>query len=72
MTKKHLDFTIFCIESIAEHLNQNGAELYAKLTNNSSLLDEYIIQHYDTLHSQGKEYIVQDILDVMHKEGLAL
>jgi len=70
MTKKHLDFAIFCIESLAEHLNKNGAEIYTKLTQDSNLLDNYIINHYEALHTQDKEYIVQDILDIMHKEGL--
>ena len=70
MTKKELDFATFCIESIAEHLHLNGATVYKKLTHDSDLLDAYIIKNYDALHTQGKEYIVEDIIDIMHKEGL--
>jgi len=70
MTKKELDFAVFCIESIAEHLDINGADVYAKLSQESNLLDEYIVKYYDSLHTQGKSYIVADILEVMQKEGL--
>jgi len=68
--KKELDFAVFCVESVAEYLDMNGADIYAKLKHESDLLDEYIIKHYDALHTQGKEYIVGDIVDIMQKEGL--
>ena len=31
MDKKRLDFAVFCIENVAEHLNLNGAEVYLLL-----------------------------------------
>jgi len=70
MTKNELDFAVFCIESIAERTGINGANIYNKLKHESDLLDMYIIKHYNTLHTQGKEYIVEDIVDIMRKEGL--
>jgi len=70
MNKKELDFAVFCVESVAEHLGMNGADIYVKLKHESDLLDEYIIENYDALHTQGKEYIVEDIIDIMRKEGL--
>ena len=70
MTKKELDFAVFCIESIAEHLNINGCDVYNLLTVRSKILDEYIVQYYESLHTQGKEYIVNDIVLLMKEEGL--
>ena len=70
MTTEEMYFAVFCIESLAEHLSLNGAEVYAKLSADSDLLDKYIVQHYDTLHTQGKAYIVNDIVEIMQKEGL--
>ena len=32
----------------------------------------YIIPCYDVLHSQGKEYIVEDILTLMEKRGVSI
>ena len=70
MDKKELDFAVFCVESVAEYLGINGADIYAKLKYESDLLDEYIIKNYDALHTQGKEYIVEDIIYIMRKEGM--
>jgi hypothetical protein len=70
MNRKELDFAVFCVESVAEHLRLNGADVYAKLNHESDLLDEYIVKHYDALHTQGKEYIVEEIVEIMQKEGL--
>ena len=70
MNKKELDFAVFCIESVAGHLGVNGADIYTKLKYDSDILDEYIVKCYEALHTQGKEYIVEDIVDFMRKEGL--
>ena len=70
MNKNELDFAVFCIENVADHLNLNGADVYNLLTADSSILDNYIIANYESLHTQGKEYIVQDIVEYMKEEGL--
>jgi len=72
MNKKELQFTVFCIESIAENLNLNGAAVYNLLAVESKILDDYIISNYETLHTQGKEYIVNDIVEYMKKDGLLI
>ena len=69
MTRKELDFAVFCIENVAERLGVSGDVVYRKLTEASDLLDGYIIAYYDSLHTQGKEYIVDDILEIMENEG---
>ena len=70
MTKKQLDFAVFCVENVAEKLDKNGAEIYELLSMKSQILDEYIVAHFDVLHTQGKDYIVNDLLEQMEKEGL--
>ena len=70
MTKEELFFAVFCIENIAERLDIGGDDAYQLLAVQSTVLDEYIIPYYDALHTQGKEYIVNDILALMKKEGL--
>ena len=70
MDKKRLDFAIFCVENVAEYLNLNGAEVYTLLSEKSKILDDYITAHYDALHTQGKEYIINDLVEYMEKEGL--
>ena len=72
MNTKELAFAVFCIENTAECLGFNGGEMYKLLTEKSGILDNYIIPCYDALHTQGKEYIVNDIIEVMREKGLSV
>ena len=72
MDDKRLNFAVFCIESVAAHLNTNGRDIYTMLAADSDILDEYIITNYEALHTQGREYIVQDIIDYMKEKGLPI
>jgi len=67
MNKKQLDFAVFCVENVAEKLNLNGAEVYEMFATKSNILDEYIIEHFDILHTQGKDYIVSDLIELITK-----
>lgn len=70
MNEKNLEFVIFCIEGIAEKLNIEGKEAYKLLNQDSNIVTEYIIPCYEALHTQGKEYIINDILDMMKIRGV--
>ena len=70
MTKKQLEFAVFCIENVAEHLSLRGDEVYHLLAEKSDLLDNYIIPCYDALHTQGREYIVREIVEMMQTKGI--
>ena len=70
MNVRELEFSVFCIENVADHLGLAGSEVYRLLTEKSDILDNYIIPCYDALHTQGKEYIVNDIVDYMREKGL--
>ncbi|MBO6304549.1 MAG: DUF3791 domain-containing protein [Selenomonadaceae bacterium] len=65
-----LEFVFFCIESIAERLKISGNKVYDMLATDSDILCKYIVPCYDSLHTQGKDYIVDDILEVMRERGL--
>lgn len=66
-----LEFAIFCIENIAAKLGVNAENVYTALTEKSSILNDYIIPEYEMLHTQGKTYIVDDILEVMRERGVS-
>jgi len=70
MDKEQMEFSVFCIESIAEHLGVTGDIVYEMLTEQSNVLNDYIVACYDVLHTQGKEYLVDDIIDVMKQKGV--
>lgn len=67
---KELEFSIFCIESIATFLGKDAREVFNMLTKDSDILDAYIVPEYEMLHTQGKEYIVNDIVELMREKGV--
>ncbi len=65
-----LEFAIFCIENVAIRLEVPAEELYQAFTSKSDLLYQYIIPGYEMLHTQSKEYIVEDIIETMKEMGV--
>lgn len=65
-----LEFVIFCIENIAIKLGKNAEEVYRALTVKSDVLEGYIIPEYEMLHTQSKDYIVDDIISLMVERGI--
>lgn len=69
---KEMEFAVFCIENLARELNRSGAEIYRLLTEKSSFLYDYIFPNYETLHTQSREYIMEELLEIMREEGLTV
>lgn len=69
---KELEFAVFCIENIAERLGMDAARVYDALTEKSDILNEYIVPEYEILHTQSKEYIVNDIIELMKERGVII
>lgn len=69
---RELEFAIFCIENTAIRLGISADKLYRKFTEDSNILNGYIIPCYDVLHTQSKDYIVDDIIRVMKKKGISI
>lgn len=67
--KKELSFSIFMLYSLADKWKMSPAKVY-KILNSTGILDNYIIQCYDVLHTQGREYLVQDITDYVREKGV--
>jgi hypothetical protein len=70
MTAAKSFFAVFCIESLADELEMSGDKVYKLLTDKSDILDGYILPSYDALHTQGKEYIVRELKEIMQKRGI--
>lgn len=65
-----LEFAIFCIENIAVKLNISGQDVYEMLTIETNILNDYIVPSYDVLHTQDKNYIVDEIIRIMKENNL--
>lgn len=70
MSIDQLDFVTFCIGNLSMRLNLPQKVVYSKLKDNG-ILDDYIVKGYDVLHTFGKEYLMNDLIDYMQeKEAL--
>ncbi len=67
---QELEFVVFCIENIAEKLDLDAGRIYEALTEKSDILNEYIVPEYEILHTQSKEYIVDDIVEIIRERGV--
>lgn len=70
MMEGKTEFVIFCIENLAVRLHENAASVYRMIAKQSRILSDYILPNYEVLHSQGKEYILDDLVEVMQEEGV--
>ncbi len=69
MDEKTLEFTIFCVESLAERLGMSAKQVYKLINFDTDILNSYIIPCYEPLHSQSKHYIVDDLIEVLKERG---
>lgn len=69
---RELEFAVFCMESVAARLGVNADDVYRAFTDKSDILNGYIVPEYEILHTQSKEYIVNDILELMQERGVAI
>lgn len=68
MQEYQLDFITYCVGNLADRLKMSASQVY-KLLRSSGVLDDYIIPCYDVLHTFGKEYIIDDLVDMLKKKG---
>ena len=69
--EKELRFSIFVLYSLAEKWNTTPAKVY-RILDDTGILDNYVIAGYDMLHTQGKEYLSEDITEFVREKGVAV
>ena len=69
LEKKELTFVVFILYVLGQHWNMTTLEVY-EILDSTGILDDYIIKCYDVLHTQGKEYLVEDITDFVKEKGV--
>ena len=67
-----LEFVVFCIENVATKLGVEAERVYQAFTEKSDILNSYIVPEYEVLHTQSREYIVDDLLDVLKEKGVEI
>lgn len=68
MKTEHLEFITFCVGSLADALHKTAAQVYGALRS-SGVLNDYILPCYDVLHTFSKDYIVEELTEVLKERG---
>lgn len=69
MKKEDLNFTIYCVGIMAESLGRDARDVY-RLMQKGNIIMGYIVPCFDVLHSFSREYIIEDLTQLMKKKGL--
>ena len=69
MDRKTLEFAVFLIHALADVWNRPYRRVYQVL-NETGILDDYILPFYDVLHTQGKQYLIEDITGFVRDKGV--
>ena len=69
--KKELEFSVFIINKLADYLKKPVYDVY-QILKDSKILEEYIIECYDVLHTLGSEYLMEDITELIKERGINL
>lgn len=72
LTRPQLEFLVFCIENYADKYNLDAKKVYNAFKENDNYIKNYIINNFDVLHTQGKNYIVDDLNRVLNEKGIKI
>ena len=68
MQDYQLDFITYCVGNLADRLKMSASTVY-KMLRSTGILDGYIVPCYDVLHTFSKDYIMDDLIDMLKKKG---
>ena len=71
MSQESFSFVIYMIHACAAKWKTTPSKVYAKLRE-SDCIDQYLIPNYDILHTQGTNFIVEDIEEYLFLRGVAV
>ena len=71
MSKESFSFVIYMIHACANQWGKVPSDVY-KLLQHTGCIDNYLVPHYDILHTQGTDYIVEDINEYLGIRGVKI
>ena len=62
------EFAVFCVENTAKRLGINARDVFMELKKTDGI-EQFLYPSYSTLHTQGKDYIVDEVLEYIHRHN---
>ena len=71
MNRESMAFVVYMIHRCAERWHQSPSRAYRKL-DESGCIRSYLIPHYDVLHTQSSQYVLEDIEQYLRVRGIVV
>ena len=71
MDRDSCTFVIYMIHTCADRWSSSPATVY-KMLNESGCISNYLVPHYDVLHTQSSGYVAEDIEEYLSKRGITV
>ena len=68
MNQESFSFVVYLIHACANKWRKLPSEVYS-LLQKTGCIDQYLVPYYDVLHTQGTDYIVEDIREYLGVRG---
>lgn len=65
-TQAIMAFVATCIEATARRLNTSYKEVYNRMKR-IGMIERYIVPHYEALHTESRENIVDGMIDCLNR-----
>lgn len=57
-----LSFAASCVEGLARRTGKPYSEIYDRMSK-AEAIENYILPNYDTLHTENREYVLDDVME---------
>ncbi len=62
-----LGFVSSCVEFVASAMKRPYDEIYRRM-HNAGMLKDYIYRHYEAIHTQSREHVTEDLIDLLQRK----
>ena len=69
MSNGQLTFAVFVLNKYALATKQPIGEVYRRF-DKLRILDDYILKHYEVLHTLGENYLIEDLTELVAQKSL--
>ena len=66
-----MEFVVYLIHACANKWNKSPKQVYMKMKE-AGCIDKYLVPNYDILHTQGSNYLVDDIKKYLAIRGVMI
>ena len=71
MNKETFSFVIYMLHACADKWQKLPSEVY-RMLQSTGCIENYLVPHYDILHTQGTQYVVEDIEEYLGIRGVSV